>query len=226
MPTAYSSTRSSSRFLPVLRIAGDRAVQGPVALSKDVCLVGRNWGVHLPLGSKLVSKIHALIVKQKDGVYVRDLASRNHVLVNGQAVRETELGAGDVMKVGPFELTCAAGFAPRGSADNADGPRAPAATLEINGGLGELPLDARAVLIGRRPECDLVIGEDEDDDGVSPVHAVVFELDGERYVRDLNSSGGTQVNGDRVHQRALRPGDEIAIGRSRMRYVVDRKSVV
>src|SRR5688572_26752646 len=102
MSVTFASKHGAARYLPILKIAGDAAVRAPVALNKAVCVIGRRWGVHPPLASKLVSKLHALIVRERDGVYVRDLASRNHVFVNDQPVRETDLTTGDVVRVGPY----------------------------------------------------------------------------------------------------------------------------
>ena len=44
-------------------------MHGPVALTKDVCVVGRDGSVHLPLRSRLVSKVHALIVRDRHCVF-------------------------------------------------------------------------------------------------------------------------------------------------------------
>ena len=215
---AFEFKHGAAKYFPILKIAGDAAARAPVALNKAVCVIGRRWGVNLPLASKRVSKLHALIVREREGVYVRDLASRNHVFVNDEPVRETELVTGDVVRVGPYALQCASGFGDR-NGDGAPGSRAPAAFLEPDrGGVPPVPLDSRAQLIGNRAECDVVL---EDDERVSAVHAVVFELDGKRYVRDLNSGGGTSVNGKPVHQEELAPGDELRVGRTRIRYTVD-----
>ncbi len=46
----------------------------------------------------------------------------------------------------------------------------------------------------RREAADIVIS----DEAVSTCHAVIFEMDGKRYVRDLGSRTGTFVNGKQV----------------------------
>src|SRR5512138_2941876 len=57
---------------------------------------------------------------------------------------------------------------------------------------------------------------------VSKEHCII-EQRGDLFVlRDLGSLNGTYVNGDRVvGERALRPGDEIALGATRARYEQD-----
>ncbi|MBV8374230.1 MAG: FHA domain-containing protein, partial [Candidatus Eremiobacteraeota bacterium] len=68
------------------------------------------------------------------------------------------------------------------------------------------------------------IGRSEDNDvflvdpSVSRTHAIV-EIEGsEPVVRDLGSTNGTYVNGERVEARPLRDGDELTFGNTRMRF--------
>ncbi|HTX58534.1 MAG TPA: FhaA domain-containing protein [Verrucomicrobiae bacterium] len=69
-------------------------------------------------------------------------------------------------------------------------------------------------LVGRSEECDIFLV----DPSVSRTHAVV-EVDGaEPVVRDLGSTNGTFVNGDRIDTRALRSGDELTFGNTKMRF--------
>ncbi len=50
----------------------------------------------------------------------------------------------------------------------------------------------------------------------SPVHATVWEWQGKLYLRDENSRAGTFVNGARVREAVLHPGDLIRIGDSQL----------
>lgn len=62
-------------------------------------------------------------------------------------------------------------------------------------------------VVGRRPEvCDLVIPSDS----ISKIHSVISKTDGLLFVRDLGSTNGTRVNGQRVTRGALLPGDELS----------------
>jgi serine/threonine protein kinase len=56
-----------------------------------------------------------------------------------------------------------------------------------------------------------------DDPGVSRVHCEVQLEDGQVLVTDLESAGGTYVNGQRITEQILRPGDVLQIGETRMR---------
>jgi pSer/pThr/pTyr-binding forkhead associated (FHA) protein len=68
-------------------------------------------------------------------------------------------------------------------------------------------LDATVVNIGRRLENHLVI----DDPRVSRNHAQLRAIKGRFVLFDLNSTGGTFVNGQRTSQTVLYPGDVISL---------------
>jgi FHA domain len=76
-------------------------------------------------------------------------------------------------------------------------------------------LDAERVTVGTLETNDLVV----DGDGVSRVHAVLERFGDTWCVRDLGSRNGTFVNGDRIiGEHALHAGDEISLGRLRVRF--------
>ncbi len=68
--------------------------------------------------------------------------------------------------------------------------------------------------IGRSEESDVFLV----DPSVSRTHAVVEVEGAEPVVRDLGSTNGTFVNGERIESRALRDGDELMFGNTRMRF--------
>lgn len=62
-------------------------------------------------------------------------------------------------------------------------------------------------LVGRKPEmCDLVL----DRGSISKLHCLIVKTDGLLFIRDLASTNGTKVNGQKVTRGALLPGDELA----------------
>jgi pSer/pThr/pTyr-binding forkhead associated (FHA) protein len=69
------------------------------------------------------------------------------------------------------------------------------------------PLNEAVVNIGRRLENQLVI----DDPRVSRNHAQLRAIKGRFVLFDLNSTGGTYVNGQRTSQTVLYPGDVISL---------------
>ena len=66
----------------------------------------------------------------------------------------------------------------------------------------------------------ITIGREEgnllrlNDERVSRFHAKIQQEDGDILLTDLDSTNGTRVNGAPVQIRRLRPGDQIALGRS------------
>lgn len=69
------------------------------------------------------------------------------------------------------------------------------------------PLNRTVINIGRRPDNHLVLP----DPRVSRAHAQIRAVRGQYVVFDLNSTGGTLVNGRLITQCALKPGDVISL---------------
>jgi len=76
------------------------------------------------------------------------------------------------------------------------------------------PLISNEVLIGRLDFLDLVI----DDPEVSRVHAKMVFDEPRWILYDLESKGGTEVNGEPVCSHDLSDGDIISIGSTRLEY--------
>jgi pSer/pThr/pTyr-binding forkhead associated (FHA) protein len=68
-------------------------------------------------------------------------------------------------------------------------------------------LNLTLVNIGRQAENHLVI----EDPRVSRRHAQLRVIEGRFVVFDLDSTGGTLVNGKAIHQHRLSPGDVISL---------------
>lgn len=71
-------------------------------------------------------------------------------------------------------------------------------------------LDKPILLIGRHPDCDIIL---KNSGKISRKHCCVALVDNRFVVRDLDSMNGVWVNGKRVeHTARLRTGDELMIG--------------
>src|SRR5262245_41187353 len=68
-------------------------------------------------------------------------------------------------------------------------------------------------LVGRKEECDLCL----DHKSVSKMHCVIVKTDGLLLLRDLGSTNGTRVNGQRVRRAALLPNDQLSIASYKFR---------
>jgi pSer/pThr/pTyr-binding forkhead associated (FHA) protein len=77
------------------------------------------------------------------------------------------------------------------------------------GGGDAIPLTGGKLLIGRRSSCDITL----DFQNVSSHHCELELKDGYWQIRDLGSSNGIKVNGERCVAKVLSPGDEVQIAR-------------
>jgi pSer/pThr/pTyr-binding forkhead associated (FHA) protein len=75
-----------------------------VALAREWTRVGRSLAADVRFDDATVSRRHALIVCQADGVRVLDDRSLNGVYVNGERVEWSPLGDGDRISVGRHTL--------------------------------------------------------------------------------------------------------------------------
>jgi hypothetical protein len=78
-------------------------------------------------------------------------------------------------------------------------------------------LDRPVVNVGRRIDNQIIL----EDSHVSRTHAQLRVRDGRFVLFDLGSTGGTKVNGRKVKQHILRPGDVITIAKLRLVYGED-----
>lgn len=76
-----------------------------------------------------------------------------------------------------------------------------------------IELDRDVTVVGRNPSCDLQLEHKT----VSKIHCVLVRTDGLVLLRDLGSTNGTRVNGQRVRRAALMPDDEISVAGFRFR---------
>src|SRR4051812_47088301 len=77
----------------------------------------------------------------------------------------------------------------------------------------DIYLDRAMMVVGRHPQCDARL----DSIRVSRRHCCMTEDSGDVVVRDLGSTNGIRINGQRVESGRLRPGDELSIAHIRYR---------
>lgn len=71
-----------------------------------------------------------------------------------------------------------------------------------------IPITRDVTVIGRREYCDVVIPQAS----LSKRHCVLVRTDGLLMIRDLATTNGTKVNGQRVMWAALLPNDRLTLG--------------
>lgn len=77
----------------------------------------------------------------------------------------------------------------------------------------ELAIDRAWLVIGRGRGADVMIAEAT----ISRAHAAFGHDEGGFFVQDLGSTNGTFVNGARERKAALKSGDEVQMGKLRLR---------
>ncbi|MDE2417080.1 MAG: FHA domain-containing protein [Burkholderiales bacterium] len=81
----------------------------------------------------------------------------------------------------------------------------------------EVQLTKDRTTLGRRPYNDIVI----DNLAVSGEHAVIQMAGEQVFLEDLNSTNGTYVNGKAIKRQQLQSGDDIEIGKYRIKFAAD-----
>lgn len=115
--------------------------------------------------------------------------------------------------VGPIDVQILEGSRLRAgrfsvAAEVIEGPDGMApAELVLPGG-GRVHIEADPVVIGRMPECAVVLS----DPNVSRRHAEVVRVNEAFVVRDLGSTNGTKLNGAPIREGYLTTGDNITVG--------------
>src|SRR5579883_2393108 len=84
--------------------------------------------------------------------------------------------------------------------------------VAVDGGRS-IDLTKDLTLFGRDEDCDVRL----DHKSVSKLHCVIVKTDGVLLLRDLGSTNGTRVNGQRVRRAALLPKDEVSIASFKFR---------
>ena len=75
--------------------------------------------------------------------------------------------------------------------------------------------DKEEVIVGRDETCDIRITSPS----VSREHCSIETEDGELYLRDLGSTGGTYANGQRVDRLRLEDGIEVSVGPAVLKFI-------
>jgi len=100
---------------------------------------------------------------------------------------------------------------------NAEPPRADAYLVSTTGHRSgtRFGLHGQLVTAGRHPESDIFL----DDITVSRRHVELTRSPNGHVVRDVGSLNGTYLNGNRIDEAPLVPGDEVQIGKFKLMYL-------
>ncbi|HEY0714919.1 MAG TPA: FHA domain-containing protein, partial [Polyangia bacterium] len=218
----------------------DRVVDvDPVA---DEVRIGRRAGVEIQLPFSTVSSLHARVFRHGDGWAVVDMGSSNGTFVGTARLASGQprvLRLGDVFRLADvtisFEGEVGAASAPddkRGKTEStatlarrlvndlfqsvagAETARVSVDTGPSAGQSLSLALPDRPYKVGRSPECDLVLTDDD----VSREHAAFERRWQGVFVRDLGSKNGVELEGRRVRgEERAHDGEVVRLGGSQLR---------
>lgn len=188
----------------------DRRQPG-VWLVESVFTIGSGSKNHLVIDDDSVGEAHAEIRLVDGQLYLKDLGSFKGTFVGGQKVGDNfQLRSGDFINVGRVELEIS-------------DPKTRPATLGVVKAKSDWSLTAiggdmqgRTIMIhgsmtfGRSSNCDIII----DGEYMSRRHAELSLKGGGVRIVDLGSSNGTCVNGKKVSEHQLKPGDKISFDKS------------
>lgn len=172
--------------------------------------IGKNASNSLMIDDASVQEHHAEIIQKGDQIALLDRSNKNSIKVNGTPVKgQVAIKAGDVITLGNIELelidpksaTHNAAPAPSGSKDGW--------ALTCNASWmpkSHFPIHDK-VVIGRDPGCDIHVALDH----LSRRHVEIEIRSNQLVLKDLGSANGTFVNGNRVDEATLRPGDKIKL---------------
>ena len=188
--------------------------------SKQVYRIGRDNRADIPLTDARVSWAHAALRAEGATWVIEDLGSRNGTFLHGKRITKAAVSGPCVVRLGHPEDGPALQFE-LGTPDSTRDLSQPVAEDPvlhrpgvIRNPVARVPLESRVVSIGRGTGNDVVVA----DLTVSQQHAELRRSAADRYsVIDLNSHGGTFVNGTRVNQQELQENDLVAIGHATFR---------
>ena len=183
------------------------------AADNDVCLDARGLLPH-----------HLKITNDQRGLLLT--VSGPNTLLNGRRVREKAiLRLGDQIRAGEVDMFICEGKnerptpPPESHEDERSTVQRKVAKACLRGVSGDfqgkvVPLIG-VITIGRSRRCDVTLESPQ----LSRMHASVEATSSGIYLRDLGSSNGTFVNGNRTRDTELNPGDQIAF--DTQRFVVE-----
>ena len=206
-PPRHTTTHTHSR--PYLSLQMPSISDKKIPLDTSPLTLGRAADNHIVLPLKSVSKHHGRLERRGGQWHYADLNSTNGTYVNGKRVNVTVLRTGDTLRIGDVQgNSLSLTFKDPGKQDRA----IPKGTIRLKDmALGNQP----RILIGRDPQAQIHLPAPI----VSRHHARIVQSDQGTFIKDLNSTNGTFVNGQRVSGHApLHQGDRIQIGPFKLHY--------
>ena len=169
-------------------------------LNRKELTIGRDPSSDVRLGGIGVSKFHAKITVDEQGIVIRDLDSSSGIRINGVFTRQGPLCSGDILTIGVHTISV--------FFDSSALTLTREQTTERYTPVQE-PENSEAITIGRDPANRIRL----DHPMVSRFHATVVKNKNRGFhLEDHGSANGTFVNGKSVRSVPLSDGDIVIIG--------------
>lgn len=195
--------------------------------------IGRSAGCAIQLDETSISRLHALVRFQAGSWILERKANFGAVLLNGQEVENAPLEGGEEITIGKFVL--------RVNIENEGSQSKSLASIQADGdgrtkvistgvnalfrfepgsaNLTEFLMQKDLAIFGRGSNCDVVLTEKK----ASRKHCEIRRQGLSFFLKDLNSSNGTEVNGSSIKEVELVPGDVIQVGESKFQFSIENK---
>lgn len=211
------------------------AIEGKSFPLKGKMVVGREAGCELQIDEQMLSRRHAELELVAGSLRVRDLGSANGTFVNGKKVTEATVQAGDELAFdkmvfrleGPVKTAAQTVLRPAvaGSTATVTTPALAAGDTQVNPAISSAlltdtkgktyPLAGTGVTIGRTAENSICL----EDDTVSSRHAQLMINQDCWVLKDLGSTNGSFVNGQKIIRQTLKNGDSLRFGKIELNFV-------
>jgi pSer/pThr/pTyr-binding forkhead associated (FHA) protein len=216
---------------PIIEIHFGGRVLHSVPFDREMLSIGRMEENDVVVESVSVSRHHAKLLMEEGRIVLEDQASGNGCYVNGVPITRAPITPEDEILLGDHRLVLrlpepeiAADAEPESERAAPPGSKVIHAGLILQRGTNlerVIDVDRSPLVIGRSQDCDLFLSAV----GVSRRHAQLVRS-GDRFeLEDLDSAGGTLVNGERIERRVLEVGDEITIKPYQLTFVIESKPI-
>ena len=180
----------------------DSKVRQPTVAASEEITIGRNTDNQFVLDFPQISGNHAVLIKQGGIWYIEDVGSLNGTYINSRSNRlkkneKHEILPDDIIYLGSYKIAVYRIIQSR----------------QKRSVLGksisqEIMVCDEILTIGRDPNCNIVLEMPT----ISWHHASIVPGKSGCTLKDLDSTNGTYVNGERIIEKVITPEDKIMIG--------------
>ena len=206
-------------------VINGQSVAAPIDEQHPQVIVGRHRDCDMTIKSPRISRRHCQIKWTPDGISIKDLGSSGGTHVGDRKIGRARIKPGDRIRIADVDLELRDGPAPRNQAPQAPTEAlvedAPPQTTSAVGGwelhyanedgaeqVATLEAGSSPLILGRKADCSIRL--------VNPTvgrhHCRVSLENGELVAKDLESSNGTFINGEKIRRGKLKDGDVLECG--------------